>query len=84
MQRESLVGRGVPGLQIVTVVRGQKGEFQLPGNLDEPRHDLFLLRDTVVLDLDVEAVREEVPVVAGGPTSPFFVPLEKALGNLAV
>ena len=52
--------------EVVGVIGGHQPHAELPGQADEIREDLPLLRDTVVLQLDVVIFRAEEIAVPGG------------------
>ena len=86
---EHLVGPGVLALEVVTVIRGDRGNSRLPADLLEPFIEPVLVLHAVGLELQEEAFPVEDPFVLPGrfdgpphlprpactATSPFMHPL---------
>ena len=63
---QHLVGAGILPVQVVAVVGGHQRQLQLGGHLHQALVDDVLLRDGVLLQLDIVAPGEQLAVPAGG------------------
>ena len=74
-----LLGHGV-----VRVIGGEQRDLQPPRELDQLRMQSPLVRDPVILDLDVEVpVSQDGPIVVGGLLSALLVTLGQSSQDLA-
>ena len=82
--QQNIVGLGVVSAQVMAVVGGDQRQFEIVGQLDEEVVDRGLFGNAVVLDFQVEAVREQGRVLPGHVHGRVLAFLEQLLVDLAL
>ena len=78
------MGVGVRLVDVMNIVGGNQADSQLARQFHQRRIGLFLLRDTMILNLDEKMIRaKDVDVFPGGRLRSRRIPLQNQRRNLA-